>query len=203
MATEEKKADGTDKKEKTRCRKWWDSPWLMVIAATTLLWAGRHFDNSPQRAEHQFLVATPKARGDIFQGAVVFVLTHRHSGASGIILNKPSGKPHVYAGGPVEKDKEIALQSLDVAFPDTVVLKDAGIGLLIGDKAVAELEGAAKKPGWFHIYQGHAGWGAYQLENEIKHGEWQLVEFDKDTLTKTPAKDLAKAVQQLPILQGH
>ncbi|MBI1214266.1 MAG: hypothetical protein GC185_00440 [Alphaproteobacteria bacterium] len=194
-----------EENQKSLFHRLWDNPWFVVVVAAMLLWVGRHFDDSPLRAERQLLVATASVRGDIFDNAVIFVLTHRRSGATGVMLNKPEkdAGPHDYDGGPMEKDKLIALQSLDVTFPDTVEMQGPGLGALIGNKAVKELQDAEKKPAWYRIYHGYTGWGRYQLENELHAGEWQLVEFDRDTVEKTPAEKLWDQVHTLPVLQGH
>lgn len=183
-------------------RKWKDNPWVMFAGALFLLWLGGRFDNSPKWAEHQLLVSTEKTKGTVFASSVLLVLTHRPSGATAVILNKPE-KDGGFNGGPLQKEDVIALQTLDVTYAKTKPIRHTQLGILLGKAAVEELQTAKKKPAWYRVFHGYASWAPGQLEAELKNGGWQLVQYDDAFVTKTPPEKMWNASRDLPVLHGR
>ncbi|MEZ0260227.1 MAG: YqgE/AlgH family protein [Alphaproteobacteria bacterium] len=146
---------------------------ILILLAVGLLWAGQHFDMTAQQAHHRLLVSTAKARGDVFEKSVVFVMHHLKSGATGIVLNKSSG-------GPVGADKFFTLHTPEAATPETVELKDLGVALTEGRVTGKKLLAQVPPPAWHVTVQGYAGWSGRQLDLEIDQGEWRIIPFDKD-----------------------
>ena len=189
-----------DKKDEKKQGSKIDGYVLVVLAL--LLWViGGHFNNSPLPGQHKLLAATSAVTMKELKGAVIFVTSHTRQGAHGIILNRPGKKGASGDGGPMEKGKVYALHSLEVRLPETQVLKEADIGLVEGREAVERLKSAKTKPSWYIVVNGYAGWAQGQLEQELKDGAWELLDFDKKVVTETPPAKLLEAAKKLPQIQ--
>ena len=137
------------------------------------------------------LVATPLT-GEPFEEAVVLVLHHDDDGAHGVVLNDPldaavdvvlpQWQPFVTApgvlfrGGPVGMDTAMGLVSVPGHEPGDAPL---GTHLLFGGIGLVDLDAPAPlvvpELGALRIFVGYAGWGAEQLEGEIRQGAWFVV----------------------------
>ncbi|MGH7921531.1 MAG: YqgE/AlgH family protein [Candidatus Dormibacteraceae bacterium] len=141
----------------------------------------------------RLLLASPQLADPNFVHSVVLVLQHHDEGALGVILNRPTsaplaealpgwegvvGSPAVlFGGGPVAGDGALCLarrqgleeppgwQRLDL--PEL-----PGLGLVDLDSEPAEVAARVER---LRIFAGYAGWGAGQLESEIKAGGWYLL----------------------------
>jgi len=137
------------------------------------------------------LIAAPGLSDPNFVRTVVFIAEHNDEGALGLVLNRP-GKTKVselwaaisdepsntsacaFVGGPVQKNAVLLLHG----HPDIVPAGDEIIpGVYLGGEIelLSELlkrenvpEGAAR----FRVFCGYSGWGAGQLEGEMKAGGW-------------------------------
>lgn len=172
----------------------------MLLLAVLLFTVGGIFNNAPLQGNHKLLVATSDMTTKELQKTVLFLVRHDRGGAVGFVINKPGANGAPGYGGPTEKDKIYALHSLDVTFPETQAMEDVGLGLLTGKDAIAKLKAAKTKPSWYVIVNGYAGWGTRQMEAEMGAGLWQLVEFDKDVLTRTPAEKFWDTAHKMPRL---
>lgn len=155
----------------------------------------------------RLLVATPLIGDPNFERTVVLVLEHSDDGTLGLVLNRPSetslmgplpewdrlaAHPAVvFVGGPVERERAIALAAaagatqtdgtLDEAF--TSVLGPLGTLDLHSDP---DLVGGAVEQ--VRIFSGYAGWGAGQLDDELDAGAWWVVDAEPDdALSPDPA----------------
>jgi putative transcriptional regulator len=146
----------------------------------------------PQNREQSYagslLVAHPNMLDPNFRRAVLFLSAHTaDDGALGIILNRPLEKHvgevvsdaplnaldnvPVFFGGPVGRDRLI-FASLEWK---------TGEGLKLNhnvdvDEANKQI---GKNPGSIRAFIGYAGWGAGQLEAEMKQNAWVLRKPDR------------------------
>jgi putative transcriptional regulator len=196
-------AQGPQQKDKAPPAKSDRSAWVMILIAAVLLYVGGHFDNAQLIGQHKLLVAAPGRPMKEFDKTVILLTGHTRTAAYGIIINRPGAKGGIGDGGPLEKDKDkiFALHSLDVVLPETQQMTDIGLGYLEGKAAIDKLNSATTKPSWYIVVRGYAGWGQGQIEQEIHDGVWELVEFDKNTVTTTPPAKLWEAARKLPQIE--
>lgn len=142
------------------------------------------------------LVAAPAMQDPHFSHTIVFIARHTEEGAFGLVVNRPlgstaistlleatgaesegvAGELRIHYGGPVEPELGFILHSADYADETTVAVDEdhavtSGIGIL---RAIAEGTGPRRKL----FVLGYAGWGAGQLEAEIRRGDWSAVPAD-------------------------
>jgi len=139
------------------------------------------------------LVATEASHDTDFAGTVVLVLDHDVHRATGLVLNRPvkislaevfpelkTGPAlgqTAWAGGPVLLGVNALLRSgTPRAGLDRVL---SGV-YLIADKQRMRAEIAGTPAASFRVYLGVCGWGAGQLESEIRRGLWRAVPGSAD-----------------------
>jgi len=144
----------------------------------------------------QMLIAMPAMRDPRFVQSVIFLCAHSPEGAMGVVLNRPARGPKfpallqrlgvqpspplrevgMSAGGPVEESRGFVLHSPDwhgeasLDVDETYVLT----GSLEILTALAEGGGPEKA----RLMLGYAGWGAGQLESEIRENVWLIAPPD-------------------------
>jgi putative transcriptional regulator len=143
-----------------------------------------------QSLKGKLLVAAPTMREPTFARTVISLLEHSHEGALGVVINRPgaasllevvppvaelASQPAVlFAGGPVEPQAAIALGVVTVGAPPDgwrevvhpLVTVDLDVDPTVLATSLRELR----------VFAGYAGWSAGQLESEIAHGAWYVVE---------------------------
>lgn len=158
--------------------------------------------------EGQLLIAMPAMQDPRFARTVIFICSHNSDGAMGLVVNKLFGsltfselleqvgieatgvknQIRVHFGGPVESGRGFVLHSPDYVKEGTLVVESdialtASVDIL---KAIAEGQG----PRHSFLALGYAGWGAGQLDSEIRANGWlnapadQSLVFDDDLDTK-------------------
>jgi putative transcriptional regulator len=155
--------------------------------------------------EGKLLIALPGMPDPRFERSVIFVCAHSFStGAMGLIINKQIEglnfrdlvqKLHIQGaasapefpvlyGGPVETERGFVLHSGDYESSDSTLPVTENVSLtatLDILRAIAEGRGPAKS-----IFAlGYAGWGAGQIEDEIRANGWIHCEADSDLLFDT------------------
>jgi putative transcriptional regulator len=129
------------------------------------------------------LVAHPNMLDPNFRRTVLFVSEHEaHEGALGVIINRPLDRPvaelvsgtpppgfadvPVFLGGPVGKN-----QLMFAAFE-----WQNGTGLKLNHNISLEKASAEGQKNLLTVcaFVGYAGWGAGQLENEVKQKAWVI-----------------------------
>jgi putative transcriptional regulator len=148
----------------------------------------------------QILIAMPQMNDDQFARAVVYVCAHSADGAMGIVVNRLLGGisfpqlldqmdvvptpacegVRIHFGGPVESGRGFVLHSDDYIQENTMLV-DKGVALTATVdvlRAMAEGNGPAKSI----LALGYAGWGAGQLDSEIRENAWLTVPADPDLL---------------------
>jgi putative transcriptional regulator len=138
-----------------------------------------------------FLVGSPHLADPNFYHSVVLMVQHDEEGALGLILNRPtnntvadvwrlmgrddieSERP-VYLGGPV--GGPIMAIHAQLAFSQIQVA--VGVHFATEKEYVEEIISNVDKP-WL-LFSGYSGWGAGQLERELKQGGWLITEVTED-----------------------
>ena len=158
---------------------------------------------APGSARGKLLLAGPLLLDPNFFRAVVLVLDHDDEGAFGLVVNRRSEIPladvlaawapfarpdaYVYLGGPVAPEAGFALAR--AGSPDL-----SGVSPLRDGWAVVDLEADPLVVGpeltHLRIFSGYAGWGAGQLEAEMKQKAW---------LVQKPTRSMVK-LDRLPKL---
>ena len=145
----------------------------------------------------RLLVATPELGDGTFERSVVLVLDHDDDGALGVVINRPTPvdvaevlptwqplacEPGVlFQGGPVALDSALGL----AVVPGTdEAAEPLGWRRVVGRLGLVDLdtppEVLAAEVTRLRIFAGYAGWGAGQLEDELRQGAWYVVPADPD-----------------------
>jgi putative transcriptional regulator len=155
----------------------------------------------PTSTRGRLLLATPELSDPNFFRSVVYVLEHTDDGALGLVLNRPtdvrvdavlpewsdpcSSPACLFVGGPVQPEAAIALARGNGR-------SDDGMASLFDDLATVDLERDAVllAPGIdeMRVFLGYAGWGAGQLDAELRAGGWVVVDAEpEDPFSSDPA----------------
>lgn len=154
------------------------------------------------------LVAAVDSGHDLFEQTVVLILDKDETGTLGVILNKlaevdlaavlpqwserVSPPQEMFSGGPLSPDGAVCLASCELADEPPGWRRLFGdVGLLHLDTPVELVDGAF---GDLRIYAGYAAWEPRQLENELIHGAWYLVNATYDDVFTTEPDDLWRRV---------
>ena len=151
-----------------------------------------------------FLLASPRLGDPRFAQTVVLLLEYDETGALGLVVNRPteltlhdvletplpnSADHVVYAGGPVEHRRLIALlRSTDAVDGAERVAGDIHASgsidtlrrMLEHDEHAADV----------HTYLGYAGWSPGQLDAELARGDWIVTPADAASIFDTPPADV-------------
>lgn len=166
-----------------------------------------------------FLLSMQKLNGSYFGQTLILMCEHNPDGALGLILNKSTDvvltdmlaeldlvasddvaadTRKVFEGGPVAQDRGFVVHEQALNSTDCLKLADS----LYISGATAALSELLNNPerGEFHVVLGYAGWGAGQLEEELKDNSWLTVEAKSSVVFNTPnANKLIAAAAELGI----
>lgn len=163
-----------------------------------------------------FLLSMQKLNGSYFGQTLILMCEHTADGALGLIINKPTDVVladmlaeldlvapdevdadvrKVHEGGPVAQDRGFVIHEHGLADSDCLQLADS-VYLSGATAALSELLNDSGR-GHFQVLLGYAGWGAGQLEEELKDNSWLTVEATSSVIFDTPnsAKLIAAAAQ--------
>lgn len=178
--------------------------------------------------KNHLLIAMPSLQGDFFSKSVVYIYEHTESGgAVGFTINKPLSATlgnvlehlnlkikdktvadlPVFSGGPAGPDQGFVIH-------DRLALAESHDDKFVTISTTREILNdiaRGKGPDHFIVTLGYAGWEPGQLEKEIQHNDWMVVEFQKDILFNTPiaerwtraAKLLGVDLSKLSSQVGH
>jgi putative transcriptional regulator len=143
----------------------------------------------------KLLVAMPGMGDPRFAHSVIMMCSHDAEHAMGIVINKPKDEvtlndvlSHlglaaegalaaraVMDGGPVRQERGYVLHSDDYAAPEGT--HDVAPGIrLTATREVLEAVARTEAPKRFVLALGCSGWGAGQLEDELKDNAWLVVD---------------------------
>ncbi|MGE0046473.1 MAG: YqgE/AlgH family protein, partial [Hyphomonadaceae bacterium] len=143
----------------------------------------------------KLLIAMPGIGDPRFEQAVIMMCVHDEEQAMGLVVNKPREELQlgdvldhlgieaggalaprfVLDGGPVRPDRGYVLHSED--YTADAATQDVAPGIkLTATREVLEAMASEKAPNRFVLALGCSGWGAGQLENEMRQNAWLVVE---------------------------
>jgi putative transcriptional regulator len=145
----------------------------------------------------KLLVAMPGMGDPRFSRTVIMMCAHDAEHAMGVVVNKPKdeltlsdvldhlgldaeadvGERTVFDGGPVRPDRGFVLHSADFTAGEATQNVAADIRLT-ATRDVLEAVAHARPPERFLLALGCAGWGAGQLEEELRSNAWLVVDCD-------------------------
>ena len=145
----------------------------------------------------KLLVAMPGIGDPRFSRSVIMMCAHDAEHAMGVVINKPKqevtlsevlghlgldasdvlGARAVMDGGPVRPDRGYVLHSADFTAHEGTQEVAPGIRLT-ATREVLEAVAKTDAPKEFVLALGCSGWGAGQLEDELKQNAWLVVEAD-------------------------
>ncbi|MBI3440032.1 MAG: YqgE/AlgH family protein [Proteobacteria bacterium] len=186
-------------------------------------------DTAGDTVAGKLLVAMPGIGDPRFSRSVIMMCSHDAEHAMGVVINKPKREVKlsevlghlgleagdnlsarvVMDGGPVRPDRGYVLHSADFAAHEST--QDVAPGIrLTATREVLEAVAKTDAPKEFVLALGCSGWGAGQLENELKENAWLVVDadnaivFDADHARKweRAIKSLGFELSQLSSTQG-
>lgn len=130
----------------------------------------------------KFLLALPGMGDPRFRRAAIAMMVHGDEGALGI---DPGQAPDcaVLDGGPVEPQRGFVVHTSEWEGADTIRAGD--LCALSASLEVLRAIAAGTGPERFLVALGYAGWSGGQLEGELHHHGWQVIEGDSRVLFDT------------------
>lgn len=160
-----------------------------------------------------FLVAMPSLKDTLFGGSVVYVTEHSmHSGAVGVIINKPitvtlksalkkfsllnQGSNwwanHVYLGGPFCAEDGFLLRQNSTVSGNSFELTN-------DKRALVDMINGEERKDQF-LSMGYAAWNGLRLEFEIRRNNWLVVKADHRLILEVdPINRYSEAIRLLGI----
>lgn len=159
--------------------------------------------NQPDWLTGQLLIAMPAMRDPRFAQSVIFICAHSREGAMGVVLNRPVKAPKfpellaqlgvqpsppvrqipVGTGGPVDDTRGFVLHSADWAGEGSMEIDDQH--MLSANLDILRAVAAGGGPEKARLVLGYAGWGAGQLDEEIRRNDWLNVPADEAIIYDT------------------
>ena len=147
----------------------------------------------------QLLIAMPGIGDPRFERALVLICAHDEEHAMGLAVNRPvegltvpdllrrldvksSIEVPAYLvliGGPVQRDRGFVLHTDDYHAGEDSIDLGGGVALTPTREALEAIGAAADRPRRALLALGYAGWGAGQLEHEIRENVWLTCEADE------------------------
>jgi putative transcriptional regulator len=159
---------------------------------------------------NQFLIAMPGMAGDTFSGSVIYMCEHTEKGALGLVINKPIdiklknlfekveltldrddlAEAPVYFGGPVQTERGFVLheRSGENGGHYNSSLQIPGGLEMTTSKDVLEALSHGAGPKKVLVTLGYSGWGAGQLEEEMRRNSWINVGAAPEIIFDTPVE---------------
>jgi len=159
---------------------------------------------APQTLAGQLLIALPALSDPNFARSVTLICQHDADGAMGVVVNRPSeytlgevfrqmgiesgdeslNARQVVAGGPVHPERGFVLHDGERGWDSSLAIGD---GLYVTtSRDVLEALARGEGPGSAMVALGCAGWGAGQLEHELRENSWLTAPADAELLFGLP-----------------
>jgi putative transcriptional regulator len=150
----------------------------------------------------RMLIAMPTIGDPRFERALVFICAHTPDHAMGLTVNHPVEgltvpdllakldvtseielpQDLVLLGGPVESERGFVLHTDDYTCPNSSISVGAGVSLTATREVLEAMASQTRRPRHAMLALGYAGWGAGQLEQEIRQNAWLVCEPDEQLL---------------------
>lgn len=171
----------------------------------------------------KLLVAKRDAPDSTFAETVILVVRYTHGGTVGLMLNRRTEVPisraleplkgaggrsdPVFAGGPVELPNVLALLRANV-MPEGAEHVTGKVYLVPTGALLEKTLAKRPDPADFRVYLGYCGWSPGQLENETRHGFWQVLSGSADIVFDSEPETLwsrliERAEQRIARAQDH
>jgi putative transcriptional regulator len=171
--------------------------------------------SAPSLQDH-FLIAMPAMADPHFVETVTYICKHDAEGAFGIVINRPSelslaellnqlaiklenrslAAHAVFLGGPVEPERGFVLHRSQREYDGTLSMP-SDIKVTVSTDVLTAI-GGGTGPEPFFIALGYAGWGAGQLESELRANSWLTVPADPTIIFDTPPEQRWTAALGMP-----
>jgi putative transcriptional regulator len=183
------------------------SGWPSLVAAA-ILWLAALIAAMPTPAQQsslagQLLIAAPTMDDPRFFQTVIVMVRHDHTGAMGIVVNRPLGaRPlaallealgdkdpgalgdvPIFAGGPVQLELGFVVHSAEYRIDGTLDL--GGRVAITSNPQILRDIGSKQGPRHSLIAFGYAGWGPGQLEGELARRFWYTAPKDAKLVFET------------------
>jgi putative transcriptional regulator len=162
------------------------------------------------------LLAAPPLADPNFERSVVLLSAHGPDGAFGWVLNGQEAmplsellvrtqlaetEPNIAGvtrfGGPVSRDQVWLLYPSGILPADLDGQVEVAPGIMSSAaRKVLEVVAGGRVPRGLITLMGYAGWGPWQLENEIKSGSWLPTDVTADVVFDTPPSQLWERAYQ-------
>lgn len=166
-----------------------------------------------------FLIAMPSLEDTHFSRTVTYICQHNAEGAMGLIINMPleitlhdlfsnmeqvekmdiipasSNDIRIMAGGPVQQERGFVLHTPEREWSSTLVISSE-TALTTSRDILLDIA-TGNGPQHASIMLGYAGWGAGQLEAEMRQNAWLSVPANAEILYTTPSEDKWQAAAAL------
>ena len=149
----------------------------------------------------QLLIAMPGISDPRFERALILVCAHDDRHAMGLAVNRPvegltvpdllarldiaseikASPDLVLMGGPVERERGFVLHTDDYQAEHSLEVAE-GLALTPTRDALEAMAQASGHPRRSLLALGYAGWGAGQLENELKENVWLTCDPDESLI---------------------
>ena len=171
---------------------------------------------------NQFLIAMPSLADPNFHRTVTLMCAHSEDGAMGIVINRPldirltavldqmnidptsndAARVSVLEGGPVQRERGFVIHRPPGDWEAVLRVGDE-IGIATSkDILTAVAQGCG--PERVVVALGYAGWGAGQLEHEVRQNAWLSGPADSRIIFDTPYEERwASAARLLGIDPNH
>lgn len=147
----------------------------------------------------QLLIAMPQLDDPHFHQTVTWLIEHGNEGAMGVVINRPMGATmnellgqldidagacdlaghRVVYGGPMQANRGFVIHRSDPSLPRWKHSTDFDNGItLASSRDVLEAIANGTGPRESLVALGYAGWGAGQLEGELRDNAWLAAPLD-------------------------
>lgn len=157
--------------------------------------------------DQQLLIAMPSLSDPNFNRGVTLMCQHNAEGALGITINRQSdltlmdvlaqldircenedvGRRPVFEGGPVHQERGFVLHTPGGSWESSM---EVAPGIMVTtSRDILEAIARGDGPDKYLVALGYAGWGAGQLEDEIKENAWLNTPADSAIVFDLPVDD--------------
>ncbi|HUI44494.1 MAG TPA: YqgE/AlgH family protein [Nitrospirota bacterium] len=164
-----------------------------------------HLHGDALPAKGKFLVASRTVADPRFQETVVLLIDYGDTGASGLIINRPTKVPlaellpsvqglkkrHdvLYYGGPVENERMLMLIRSNEKLEDADKVF-VNVYVSMSGKTLERMIGAHKTQKQLRVYSGYAGWSPGQIDREVSRGDWYIVNADAGSIFEKKSSEI-------------
>jgi putative transcriptional regulator len=180
--------------------------------------------DQPNFLAGRMLIAMPGIGDPRFERAVVLVCAHNAEHAMGLTVNRPVdgltvpslldrlgvtsnialAEDLVLLGGPVENERGFVLHTDDYLSMGSSTAVAPGVALTATREVLEAMASDDQRPRRSILALGYAGWGAGQLEREIKDNVWLVCDPDEALLfSQDYEHKWSMALAKIGVNAGH